>query len=163
MKLLKPRNFVIFALTALSGTVLLHTSQSVQHAEDQIGQLEASIDREQEKLHLLKAEWASLNRPERLERLAKEFLDLAPPQPETTTDDAANLPDVHTDDNPLFQDEGTGAALQPVVMEQPVKAPPKPAVKKETPQKQEPKAPAKTDDKAFGDLMKELNVKGGAP
>jgi cell division protein FtsL len=79
MKLLNTRSFIFFGLAALSGVVLLHTSQNVQHAEGRVAELEKSINMEQERIRMLKAEWAHLNRPERLEKLAQEFLDLAPP------------------------------------------------------------------------------------
>lgn len=78
MKLLNPKTFIFFGLAALSGVVLLHTSQNVQHAENRVAEIEKSIAVEQERIRILKAEWAHLNRPERLEKLAQEFLDLAP-------------------------------------------------------------------------------------
>jgi cell division protein FtsL len=154
MKLLKPRNFVVFAMTALSGTVLLHTSQSVQHAEDRLMTLQSSVDREEEKTRLLKAEWASLNRPERLEKLAKEFLDLVPPQPEMLVKGAASIPDKPSpeEDKALFEDEGAGAALQPVSAQ--TSTPAKSA------EKTADQPPAK-DDKKFGELMNELSTTGG--
>lgn len=92
MKLMKPRNFLTFALAALSGAVLLHTSQSVQHAENRLEILRSSIAHEQEQVRVLRAEWESLNRPERLERLAKEYLDMHAPQIQTLVEDAESVP-----------------------------------------------------------------------
>jgi cell division protein FtsL len=116
MKLIKPRNFLIIGMTALSGTVLLHTSQRVQNAEVKLEHLESSVSREQEKIRLLKAEWASLNRPERLEKMAREFLNLVPPQPETMVDEVSVLPDVpESDENKgLFEQEGAQAGVQTI-------------------------------------------------
>ena len=96
MKGIKLRTFVIFALAALSGAALLHTSQRVQQAEETLATLSAEANREQETMRMLRAEWEYLNRPERLERLATEFLDLVPPapeeMPENLIDEASSLP-----------------------------------------------------------------------
>ena len=116
MKVMKPRNFVIFALAALSGAILLHTSQSVQQAEDRLEILRSSVDREREQTRILKAEWESLNRPERLERLAKEFLDLVPPETDTFVDEASSLPEVPDE---LLNEESPQTVLQPVSMQPP--------------------------------------------
>ena len=79
MRVMKTRNFVVYGLVALSGVALLHTSQNVQRAEERRDELKRSIEREREQIEMLQAEWVYLNRPERLERLAEEFLDLSPP------------------------------------------------------------------------------------
>jgi hypothetical protein len=115
MKFMKPRNFLTFALAALSGAVLLHTSQSVQQAESRIEILQSSIAREKEQLHILKAEWESLNRPDRLERLAKDFLDLVPPETAAMVDEASSLPEVSQD---LLYEEAPETILQPVSAQQ---------------------------------------------
>ena len=97
MKRFRVRTFVIFALASLAGAALLHTSQNVQQAEDRLSVLQAEIQKEKDMIHVLKTEWEYLNRPERLEKLAGEFLDLVPPAPEAMTKDvlpeAASLPE----------------------------------------------------------------------
>ncbi|MEZ5918659.1 MAG: hypothetical protein R3D66_01635 [Alphaproteobacteria bacterium] len=99
MKRLDPRNFIVLALVGLSGAVLLHVSQNVQKSEDKLAEIEASIDREQETIRVLRAEWAYLNRPDRLERLAHEFLDLVPPEAEDVAATPSYLPErVQEDD-----------------------------------------------------------------
>jgi len=102
IKGLKIRSFVIFGLAALSGVALLHTSQRVQEAEERLAQIDRNIAQEQESLKILKAEWEYLNRPERLERLANEFLDLSPPKPlempESIKEDAI-LPEISPQNN----------------------------------------------------------------
>lgn len=112
MKIVRPRNFFVFALAALFGAVLLHTSQNVQRAEARLRALEISVQREDEKVRLLKAEWENLNRPERLERLAKEFLELAPPSPETLVSGAYALPSA-PEELPvaMMNEEGEGARV----------------------------------------------------
>jgi hypothetical protein len=98
MKKLNSRNFVVLALAGLSGAVLLHVSQNVQKSEDRLAEIEASIDRERETIRVLRAEWAYLNRPDRLERLARDFLDLAPPDPEDLAIEPSHLPERALDD-----------------------------------------------------------------
>ncbi len=82
MKKFSLKNFVIFALAGLSGAALLHTSQNVQHAEEVLAKMQRELAHEEEAMRVLRAEWAYLNRPERLERLAEEFLELVPPAPD---------------------------------------------------------------------------------
>lgn len=81
MKKIKLRSMVILALTVISGAALLHTSQNVQHAEERVRALEASIAKTEEDIRALNAEWAFLNAPERLEKLAAQYLDLKAPVP----------------------------------------------------------------------------------
>lgn len=90
MKKFKLRSLVIFALAALSGGALLHTSQNVQHAEEKLHALQSQIAENEEKIRVLKAEWAFLNAPQRLEKLTKDYLDLHPPVP---VQSSALLPD----------------------------------------------------------------------
>lgn len=90
MKRIKIRTFAIFAVAALSGAMLLHTSQRVQEAEETLASLNAEIVSEQDTMRVLRAEWEYLNRPERLERLATEFLDLVPPAPKDMPDSMVN-------------------------------------------------------------------------
>ncbi len=68
-------------LAALVGFGLFHVKYKVQELEEELGRLNADIMREQEALHVLRAEWAFLNRPERLEDLNARFLHLGPLTP----------------------------------------------------------------------------------
>ena len=51
---------------------------SVQNIQRDVVAMRDNLGREKESLHLLNAEWAYLNRPDRLERLADRHLDLVP-------------------------------------------------------------------------------------
>ena len=73
------RNLAIFALTVVAAGVLIDTSQKVQQAERDLGQVQDQIEGERERIRVLQAEWAYLNNPERLEKLADKYLDLVPP------------------------------------------------------------------------------------
>lgn len=179
MKVMKIRTFVIFGFASLAGAALLHTSQSVQQAEERLAVIDAEIQKERDTIHMLNAEWEYLNRPERLEKLAQEFLGLVPPSPETMTDTMVNetaaLPE-----KPLLEEEGfsLGDDVQPVHFEQPeapemVTAPEvQPAqdvlpVSAEAPRAPAPKPSAlkaKPQTKDFGALLDELsNEKEDAP
>lgn len=50
----------------------------VQDVQREVASLDAEVKKERESLHLLNAEWAYLNRPERLHALADKHLALAP-------------------------------------------------------------------------------------
>ncbi len=50
--------------------------------ERQIAQLKLRIEEERETAKLLEAEWSLLTRPDRIERLAKKHLQLAPVDPQ---------------------------------------------------------------------------------
>jgi cell division protein FtsL len=69
-------------LAALVGFGLFHVKYQVQALEDRLAKLNRAIVREQEQIHVLRAEWTYLDRPERIEELSKKYLDLAPPKPD---------------------------------------------------------------------------------
>lgn len=68
--------WVCLAVTV--GFGLFHVKYKVQALEDDLRRLNASITEEQEQLHVLAAEWAHLNRPARLEALARRHTELVP-------------------------------------------------------------------------------------
>jgi cell division protein FtsL len=49
--------------------------------DTEIASLNKQIDEERDAIAVLRAEWSLLNRPERIERLAKKYLNLAPARP----------------------------------------------------------------------------------
>jgi hypothetical protein len=68
-------------LAVAVGFGLFHVKYKVQALEEELARLNGQIVHEQEQLHVLRAEWAYLNRPERLEDLNGRFLGLAPVMP----------------------------------------------------------------------------------
>lgn len=60
------------------GFGLFHVKYEVQRLETELHQLNSEILKEQRLIHVLKAEWSYLNRPERLSALARRHLDLVP-------------------------------------------------------------------------------------
>jgi len=153
MRLMKPRNFMVFGCALLSGVALLYTSQNVQKAENQLRALHASTQRENEKIRLLKAEWENLNRPERLERLARDFLDLVPPAPDRMVQNVSAVPEPS-----LEEEEGVSVSQAVSFSPSPVYGPPA-VVSSPVIQSVESKPEAKTE-KDFGSLVQEL---GEAP
>lgn len=67
------------ALAVMVGFGLFQVKYEVQSLEDELRHLNAEITAEQELLHVLRAEWAYLNRPARLEDLSARYLSLQQP------------------------------------------------------------------------------------
>lgn len=75
-------NRVFFAFMLLAAVVamaaLFQVKHEVQQKERRLEALNEQILRDQETIHILKAEWSYLNDPERLARLARRHLDFKP-------------------------------------------------------------------------------------
>lgn len=61
--------------------VLLTLKHQVQQLDDQLGSLNREIASEQQTIQVLKAEFAYLTQPDRLRKLATQFLSLEPVEP----------------------------------------------------------------------------------
>ena len=72
--------FVITWLAAVTlGAIgLFYVSHRVELLEDRLAREDRAILRHQEVIHVLRAEWTYLNRPERIADLARRYLALAP-------------------------------------------------------------------------------------
>ncbi|TAL37422.1 MAG: hypothetical protein EPN97_05105 [Alphaproteobacteria bacterium] len=66
------------ALAAICSAVLFHTSQQVTDGRAKLAGLSQDARKEEESIRVLQAEWSYLNQPDRLEKLSKQYLDLAP-------------------------------------------------------------------------------------
>ncbi len=87
------RTLLIFSVAALSGGLLFYTSQNVQRAEGELREVRRVVLKEQEAMRVLRAEWAFLNSPARLEGLAAEYLSLRPPGAGHIAAEVSSLPD----------------------------------------------------------------------
>jgi cell division protein FtsL len=65
-----------FTLSIAASLVLYHTSDRTRELERQLRSVNASIESEQEKIHVLKTEWVFLSNPARVEEEAKKHLTL---------------------------------------------------------------------------------------
>ena len=71
---------LVLGLVALA-YVIYQVKYEARALDEEILSLGKKIDEERDALAVLRAEWSLLNRPERIERLARKHLKLAPAQP----------------------------------------------------------------------------------
>lgn len=93
MKFFRISNFLSLALAVFFGVLLFWTSQSVQEAERKLSRVSHAAMQEEEFIRVLETEWDYLNRPERLEVLARDYLQMSRPASETVVEDAASIPE----------------------------------------------------------------------
>ena len=115
-------NFVWMAIIALGAFGLYLVKYSVQEVQRDVARLEAKLKQEKETMHLLRAEWAYLNRPERLHKLAQGRVET---QPVTTANiiDVTRLPEREAgladmdagQSNELMHQVSSGGLFVPVV------------------------------------------------
>lgn len=74
---------LFLALATGAGLVLFQTSQNVQRSEQSLRRLQESLAKEEETLRVLETEWHYLNRPDRLEELARAHLKMKRPDLES--------------------------------------------------------------------------------
>mgnify|MGYP001178871601 FL=1 len=79
--MIRPALILWIGLPAIVTIALLLVSYQVQSLENELKTLERAAIAQQEEIHVLRAEWSFLNRPERLARLAGRHLELAPVTP----------------------------------------------------------------------------------
>jgi cell division protein FtsL len=61
--------------------VIYQVKYETRALDAEIASLNNKIDEERDAIAVLRAEWSLLNRPERIERLARKYLKLAPAKP----------------------------------------------------------------------------------
>lgn len=82
---------LLFSLLLLCGATLIYISHAVQRIEKQVTIAENQIEREEEAIRVLRAEWAYLNQPQRLERIAGPILGMQIPEVKNITQDPQTL------------------------------------------------------------------------
>ncbi len=140
LKKIRLRTIFVFLLAGLSGALLLHTSQSVHNTEGQLNKITADVNREKESIRLLRTEWAYLNSPPRLEKLARQYLGLSPSNPTLMKTDGDSIPP-----KPLVSD----------VEAQPVSYAPVPRAKPAFPAMKSP-ASRPPQEKKFNELLNDV-------
>lgn len=151
---------VAIGTAVMSGVALFWTAQRVQTAEMKVRQLNDASASEQQALHVLRAEWDYLNRPDRLEALAKQNLSMSAPQSGEVVASPAAINDPAPE--PL-QKHRHEAQVQPAVMVQPQPAGTQAAPAAISPQPEAPQSSQAFDQRSFQDLMKDLGGKEGTP
>ncbi len=94
--MLRAFNACLVLAVLVAAYVLYSLEHSIRSVERQIARSSAAITSEKETIGLLNAEWASLVRPERLQRLAEQHLPLkriSPDQFVKVDELAARIPD----------------------------------------------------------------------
>ena len=80
---MSPRPTIVWALVAVAaGAFSIVVNTEVQEREDALASVHREIARHNEAINVLRAEWSYLNRPGRLESLARRHLGLQPPKPD---------------------------------------------------------------------------------
>jgi hypothetical protein len=159
-------------LAAICGGVLFYTTQRVTDGRARLAILDEDIRKETETIRVLKAEWSYLNQPERLEKLAREYLDLAPlkgrqfakvselgERAEAAV--ASSLPPV--EEKPAAEPVTKPAPVAAAAAAPKKSAPPVVKIRQPAPPPRvaAPRAPVTADDasqRSFGDVMKSLGV-----
>jgi hypothetical protein len=113
--MIRPGTVLLLGCTAAIAAGLFWVKYRVASLEDAYVARNAELLREQEAIHVLKAEWAYLNNPERLERLAGEYLDIRPLEGAQLVSLASlPLPRAETEPRPRSK-PGTPLATWPLV------------------------------------------------
>lgn len=75
---LRVSGIILMMCFAIAASGLYFVKYAVQDVQRDVASLQGELKDERESLHLLNAEWAYLNRPERLHALADKHLNLEP-------------------------------------------------------------------------------------
>ena len=146
MRLFRISNILSFAVATICGVLLMWTSQAVQHKEDQLAEVRQHLAQETDTLRVLSVEWDYLNRPQRLEELARNQLGMEQPSANEVVRNVSDIPE------PVLEEEGL---IQAVSMETAKPLPPQ-AMKSEI------VSPSKAEKQDFETLIQNLSTEGGA-
>ncbi|WP_343562351.1 cell division protein FtsL [Kiloniella sp. b19] len=73
---------IVLTIWIVAGTAcalfLFQVKQEVQELERQLATLNTGIEKDEEAIRVLEAEWSYLNRPDRLQQLSEKYLRLEP-------------------------------------------------------------------------------------
>ncbi|MBI1326091.1 MAG: hypothetical protein GC136_00440 [Alphaproteobacteria bacterium] len=93
MKLFRLSVISSLLCAACFGGFLFWTSQQVQQIESKVKNERRDIASVSEHIRMLKAEWDYLNAPERLEKLASQYLGMVPSAPKNLSTDFTPIPE----------------------------------------------------------------------
>ena len=138
MRLFRISNILSFAVATVCGVLLFWTSQAVQQKEDQLSEVRHKLGQETETVRVLSVEWDYLNRPQRLEQLARDQLGMEQPSAKGVVRAASDIPE------PVFEEEGI---VQAVSLEPAKPVAPKPEIVQ----------PSKAEKQNFDSLIQNLS------
>jgi cell division protein FtsL len=149
MKILRISNILCIGAATGLGVLLFWTSQAVQQKEAVLENAQQKLQQEVETVRVLAVEWDYLNRPDRLEKLAKEQLGMSLPASTEMVNSVDDIPEpiiVHTD--PEFYEEGIAQSVsyEPVAPKAP---PPAPVI-----------SPSAAERSSFDQLIQNLESEG---
>lgn len=81
------------ACAGIAGFLLFQTSQNVQQAEDKLRVAHESLAKEESSVRVLETEWDYLNRPDRIEDLARQHLKMRATMPDALVKDSRSVTD----------------------------------------------------------------------
>jgi cell division protein FtsL len=81
MNIVRFLNIVAVAALIAAAVFVYRIKYEATWRGEEVAKLERAIARERSQIAILKAEWASLDRPDRIQRLAQKNLGLMPPDP----------------------------------------------------------------------------------
>lgn len=154
MRLLRISNVLILLVAVVFGVLLFGTSQSVQQKEEELHALKKELNSEKDAIRVLSVEWDYLNRPQRLEELARKELGMKPAGVKELVTAAQDIPEPVIpafDAETLMQESITHA----VAVEAPAPVAPKPAKKAET------VSPSTAEKNSFEQLIESLDEENG--
>lgn len=156
MKFFRMSTILALTLSASSGFMLFSTAQKVQQADGALQHMKSSVAQEEQTIRVLRAEWDYLNRPDRLEALVKNNLELIPATAEMVRNDTADLPGVYVPIVPARKPPFNAAVYAPVIKAIPVVLETEP-VAQALPTPAAPEVPRKD----FQTLLNDLSPAGG--
>ena len=166
MKFFRVSTLLALILSAASGFMLFSTAQKVQQTDSDLRRMQMKVSQEEQTIRVLRAEWDYLNRPDRLESLVKNNLDLIPATPESVRADTSELPKPFAPIIPARKPSSSPVAKAiPAVLEsqspelQSLETSPQALPKPAAPQT--PEKPSETPQKDFNKLLNELSPAGG--
>lgn len=138
-----------------TGGAIMHISYAAQDLEARLQHLNAAIEKERQRIHVLEAEWAYLSRPERVQRLTEAHLLLEPTEPERL----ARFTDV-----PIAANGGGGQRpANPLDRSTAPRPYPRPAVPAPNFDVPEPEAPSNAPEESGEDLLRAAEHAGSVP
>ncbi len=163
MRIFRISNMLSLVVATCFGVLLFWTSQAVQVKEEELSRLKEGAGQEKEAMRVLGAEWAYLNRPQRLEKLAKEQLGMELP-PAAVLKAASDIPEPVSEDVGFPEEMVTAPVAentQPAIA-QTVSAKVK-AVVAAAPVPAAIVSPSKAEKQSFDKLIDSLNGDGATP